>query len=121
MESKKVDLRDYSVLGAVAVFFIGLGLCGAYFAQPNRQTLSKLDGLNADHGDFRLQVEGNEVYVFVKTQGPHARIKALSDALELLEKESGKKVMYMTNAGTMAGTAVFRLEEVKPENPEVGK
>lgn len=54
-------------------------------------SVEKLDG---EHGNFRLEVDGDTVCVFVKTHESRASIKALCNALDLLGKESDKKVTF---------------------------
>lgn len=67
-----------------------------------------------DHGPgFRLSFDffPREVRVTVFETNPEKFIRAFEDALAMTEKETGKNVIHITNAGIYGGTAIFTLEE----------
>jgi len=102
-----------SLVIVVLATVVSLGLlayCGATGAahQPQPTPFAEVMGI---HGDFRIDgEEAHGVYVVVGTHDPQRYIKALQDALELIEKTGGRKVTHLDISGCPA-RAFFTLED----------
>ena len=69
--------------------------------------------LTGNYGDYSLQDgEDGAIFIFIRTRNPRAFIKALSDAIEMAEKKSGKKVVGIIPSTLPA--AVIYLEKPSP-------
>lgn len=109
-KTKKVLI---TLLIVVAAFFAGQGAKRAWNSYsawrelPDENLAAKMDG---DYGTYRLQSEGDIVYVFVPSDEPQPRLAALIDAWHKVEAISGRKAAHLRTGGVVTGTAWFVLE-----------
>lgn len=96
------------MVGTFTVFTIGTKLATAPKAEAS--PVMKLTGEYADNG-FRLKAtDENTVIITVLPKEPREYIRALSAAVDKVEKDSGKKALQIVSHGTPA-TIFLYLEE----------
>jgi hypothetical protein len=72
--------------------------------------------INGEYNGFKLEVyDRNTVSVTVLAEEPRAYIAALSDALEMTEQMSGRKVIKVYTAGVPAVTHFYLQQKAEKE------